>query len=155
LQREYHPQCAVCSPGNAAGLGLRFSLLEGGAVEAPIRCDERFQGYRSWVHGGAISAVLDGAMTNCLFAAGIVAVTAELKIRFRRPVRTGTAATVRAWPTRALGPMHLVRAEIRQHGRVAASATGKFMEHTPEPWRATDSDWVGKPGPLVHDETGG
>jgi acyl-coenzyme A thioesterase PaaI-like protein len=35
------------------------------------------------LHGGVISSILDGTMTNCLFAHGTVAVTAELRVRFR------------------------------------------------------------------------
>jgi acyl-coenzyme A thioesterase PaaI-like protein len=132
MQHEYHPRCAICAPQNPAGFGLDFRLLDGHAVEASFSCDERFQGYRNWLHGGAIAAILDGAMTNCLFARGLVAVTADLRVRFRQPLPTGSEATVRAWVERSLGPLHTLAAEIVQGGRVAASASGTFMEYSPQ-----------------------
>lgn len=130
MQNEHHPECVVCARGNPAGLKLEFGLVAPGTVEASFVCDSRFQGYRDWVHGGVVSTILDGAMTNCLFLCGLVAVTAELKVRFRRPLPTGSKATVRAWLDDMVGPIHIVRAEINRGGRIAASASGKFVEHS-------------------------
>jgi len=132
MQHEYHPNCAVCAQENPAGFGLNFRVLDSHAVAASFTCDPRFQGYRNWLHGGAIAAILDGAMTNCLFARGLVAVTADLRVRFRQPLPTGSEATVRAWMERSLGPLHTLAAEIVQGGRVAASASGTFVEYSPQ-----------------------
>jgi len=127
-QGVFHPDCWVCAGRNGDALALSFRLLAGQAVEASFRCDERLQGYSGWLHGGTIAAILDGAMTNCLFAAGHAAVTAELKVRFRHPVPVGADATVRAQCTRRLGPLFIVRAEIRHQGRIMATGEGKFIE---------------------------
>lgn len=130
MQSEYHPDCVVCGRDNPTGFGLEFRLVAPQTVEASFACDRRLQGYRDWVHGGVVAAILDGAMTNCLFLCGLVAVTAELKVRFRRPLPTGTGATVRAWLGDTVGSLHIIRAEIRHGGRIAASAFGKFIEHS-------------------------
>ena len=130
MQSENHPNCVVCGTDNPAGFGLEFKLVAPQTVEAAFTCDGRFQGYRGWVHGGVVATILDGAMTNCLFLCGLVAVTAELKVRFRQPLPTGTGATVRAWLGDGFGSLHTVRATIRQDGRIAASAHGKFIEHS-------------------------
>ena len=130
MQSEHHPDCLVCGRDNPTGFRLEFRLVAPQTVEASFVCDRRLQGYRDWVHGGVVATILDGAMTNCLFLCGLVAVTAELKVRFRHPLPTGTTATVRAWLGDTVGPLHTVRAEIRHDGRVAASAFGKFIEHS-------------------------
>jgi uncharacterized protein (TIGR00369 family) len=98
-----------------------------GGVEGSFACDEEFAGYPGCVHGGVVSSLLDGAMTNCLLARGCVAVTADLRIRFRQPVATGRPATVRAWLDRSRRRVHVVGAELRQGGKVRATAVGKFM----------------------------
>ena len=123
-----HPRCAVCGRTGHCGLGLRFRLCPDGAVEAEFNCPERFQGYRGILHGGVTSSLLDGAMTNCLFARGITAVTGELNVRFRHPIRLGVPLLVRASITRSQPPLHVAEAEIVQDGQVRARAVGKFME---------------------------
>jgi uncharacterized protein (TIGR00369 family) len=126
-----HPLCIVCGQANGNGLGLRFLRRDAGGVEATFECDPRFQGYKGMLHGGIISCLLDGAMTNCLFAHGIVAVTAEMKVRFSQPVEVGATLVARAHITRSQAPLHLVEAQIVQDGQVKAKATGKFMERPP------------------------
>jgi len=75
-----------------------------------------------------IASLLDGAMTNCLFAHGLVAMTAELKVRYRKPVFIGQEMTIRAWITRSQPPLHLLEAELKQEGCIKAIASAKFME---------------------------
>jgi len=74
--------------------------------------------------------LLDGAMTNCLFAHGEQGITGELKVRFRHPVVTDRPAVVRAWIDRSLPPFHVLRAELIQDDWVKAKATGKFVERS-------------------------
>lgn len=123
-----HPHCVVCGRENDCGLDLRFRVQPGGDVEAEFHCPERFQGYDRMLHGGVTSSLLDGAMTNCLFARGLVAVTAEMTVRFRHPIATSEPLQVRATITRSQSPLHVAEAEIIQRGQVKARATGKFME---------------------------
>lgn len=123
-----HPRCIVCGRADQCGLGLRFSLRDDGSVEASFECGERFQGYKGLIHGGVATSLLDGAMTNCLFAHDIVAVTAEMTVRFRHPIALDVPVTVRAHITRSQNPLHIVEAQILQAGQVKAKANGKFME---------------------------
>jgi len=109
-------------------MGLEFRLRADGSVTADFACDADFEGYGGMLHGGVISAIADGAMTNCLFAHGIAAVTAELKVRFRHPMKVGTPLTVTARITRWAEPLFVVEARLVQRGRLKATATGKFMQ---------------------------
>jgi acyl-coenzyme A thioesterase PaaI-like protein len=138
---EAHPNCVVCGANHESGLQLEFTLLEDGSVQATFDCDEAFQGYPGLLHGGVISSVLDGAMTNCLFAHGQQGITGELKVRFRHPVAINRTAIVRAWVDRSMPPLHILRAELIQDEWVKAKATGKFMElpeHVVGTHQATD-----------------
>jgi len=123
-----HHNCVVCDPTNKRGLGLEFAISEDGVVEATFSCDKVFEGYPNCLHGGVVSSLLDGAMTNCVFARGLFAFTAELNIRFLHPVVTGVPATVRAWIDKYFRPLHVVKAEVLQDGEIRATAVGKFME---------------------------
>jgi len=134
LRKESHPGCVVCCPTNGQGLGLEFRIAQDGAVEASFTCDKVFQGYPATLHGGVISAMLDGAMTNCLFAHGHISMTAELNVRFRQPVATDHPAKVRAWITSSMRPVHELAAELVQDGVVKASAKAKVLEKAAMGW---------------------
>jgi len=129
-RRTAHPSCIVCGRADECGLGLRFSVQQDGGVVAHFACRRHLQGYEGILHGGIVSALLDGAMTNCLFAHGITAVTGEMTIRFRHPIRLRTAVTVCGRIARSQWPLHVAEAQIVQDGRVMAKARGKFMERS-------------------------
>ncbi|MFW6066613.1 MAG: acyl-CoA thioesterase domain-containing protein [Planctomycetota bacterium] len=127
-----HPACIVCSHAHECGLGLRFRVLPDGSVDADMPCNAAFEGYVDVVHGGVVCCVLDGAMTNCLFARGLTGVTAKMELRFRHSVMVNRPAAVRAWPVRTTGSVHVLRARLVQDGEVKAEATGTFMEKEPK-----------------------
>jgi acyl-coenzyme A thioesterase PaaI-like protein len=127
MRARAHPNCVVCSAANGRGLRLEFRTCEDGGVQATFDCREGYEGYPSVLHGGVVSTLLDGAMTNCLFAHGHPGVTAEITVRCRHPVRTGRTATVRAWIEHRSPRLHVLRAELTQDGQLKATARGKFM----------------------------
>jgi uncharacterized protein (TIGR00369 family) len=127
MQRQHHPGCLVCGACEA-GLDLDFNLAEDGAVEATFDCASALQGYPDRLHGGIICTLIDGAMTNCLFAHGLAGVTAELKVRFRRAAVLGKPARVRAHISERLAPLFRLRAEVVQEAAVVASAEGTFVD---------------------------
>jgi uncharacterized protein (TIGR00369 family) len=96
-------------------------------VCAAFCCGHTLQGYQDYLHGGVIASLLDGAMTNCLFAHGQIALTAELKIRFLHPVMCEHAGLVRAWIDRSHDSLQVLKGEVAQGGQVKARATGKFI----------------------------
>jgi acyl-coenzyme A thioesterase PaaI-like protein len=128
LRNDSHPGCVVCCPSNVHGFGLEFHIVNGSSVEASFSCDKVFRGYPAMLHGGVVSTLLDGAMTNCLFAQGHIAVTVELSVRFRHPVATDNPAMVRAWITSSTRPVHDLAAELIQDGEIKATAKARFLE---------------------------
>ncbi len=123
-----HPECFVCAAHRPNGLGIRFRAGADGSIRATFERGRLFQGYRGMVHGGVISAILDGAMTHCLFARGKGGVTARLIVRFLRPVGAGRPAEVRAWLKDYSPPLYVLESELSQDGKVAARATAKFID---------------------------
>jgi acyl-coenzyme A thioesterase PaaI-like protein len=130
IQSEVHPFCMVCGQSNPFGLGVKFKSETDGSVTATFLGHAALEGFEGCLHGGMIASLLDGAMTNCLFAHGCVAMTGELRVRYREPVQVGEEMSVRAWIKHSLPPLHILAAELKQGGRVKATATAKFMERT-------------------------
>lgn len=126
---QAHPRCVVCNPNRDGGLRLDFAPTADGGVEALFHADARWEGYPGFVQGGIVSSLLDGAMTNGLFARGTVNVTAEMTVRFLEPLLLDEDAVVSAHVERDRPPLRIVNAEVRQGGRVKATARGKFLPH--------------------------
>ena len=89
--------CFVCGKKNTAGLGLEFGQnAASGETEARVAFPVQFQGWRSTVHGGLLATVLDEAMIKAAAAAGNKCVTAEITVKYRKPVLTGEPCLVAA-----------------------------------------------------------
>ena len=133
---RHHARCWVCGQANTHGLDVLFRSIGGGEVEGTFACSDAYAGYDGLLHGGVISSLLDGAMTNCLMARGMVGLTVELRVRFRRPVLTGRPAPLRAHPAGQRGPVARVAAELWQEGELLVTAEGKFLPHPQQRWTA-------------------
>jgi acyl-coenzyme A thioesterase PaaI-like protein len=127
IQQEEHLHCLLCGQNNKRGLKLDFRPTDDGGIETSFECSKTLQGYKDIIHGGVISALLDSVMTNCLFAHGIKAFTAELNTRFLTPVRTKGAVTLRANIEKSSGSYYILKASLTQGQTVKAKATGKFI----------------------------
>jgi len=128
LRKINHPECILCGQDDRLGLGLNFTVTDDGSVTTDADCDEFFQSYSGQLHGGILALLLDGAMTNCLFAVGVTAVTGELAIRYLHPVTAGKPVKLTARLKKTRPPLYLVEAELCQDGETAARASGKFIE---------------------------
>ena len=122
------------------GLHLQFSTTADGVRAAFIPRPEH-QGFEHVVHGGIISTVLDEAMAWAIAAAGIWAVTGEMRVRFRNPLHVGEATTVAATVDTSRGRLITASATLTRDvdGAPIATATGTFMRVNPETeaaWRA-------------------
>ena len=129
---RYHSRCPVCGDVNPHGLRVAFNACDNDTVEATVVCSPDREGYAGRLHGGVVASLLDGAMTNCLFSFGIQAVTGELLVKLMLPLKAGAPIAVRGWIERRRPPLYLLRAELRQYGRLSARGTAKFVRtHNP------------------------
>jgi acyl-coenzyme A thioesterase PaaI-like protein len=127
-KRQAHPGCISCRPEDTRGLALEFSVRTDRGVEAEFPCSQFYQGYPGFLHGGITSLLLDSAMTNCLFAHNITAVTARLIIRFILPVSIDQPAVSRAWIRECEPPLYVLEAELVQGDRILVRASAKFID---------------------------
>jgi uncharacterized protein (TIGR00369 family) len=125
-----HADCMVCGDidRNAASLNLAFVAAPDGSVTASYRTSARHQGYAGILHGGMISTLLDAAMTHCLFARGIAAVTAELVVRFVAPVETSRQVELSARLIESRRRTYRLEARLTSGTRLLARATARFIE---------------------------
>ena len=120
--------CFVCGKDNECGLNLSFAA-RGREIRTLWTPQERHCGYSGVVHGGVISAVLDEIMgwAGWLHYRKYY-LTAELTVRFKKPVRAGEEYSVRAELTRTTRKIYQSEGWIEDDsGVLHASGSGKFV----------------------------
>ncbi len=93
---ELNPHCVVCGHQNPQGLQLTFRL-DGKGVIAEWVPGKNWESFQGVIHGGVISTVLDEAMSKVIIAQGLEAFTMDLRVRFKRKLRTGEMVWARGW----------------------------------------------------------
>ena len=120
--------CFVCGGQNPRGLNLPFFGDDDG-VTAEFTPDKSLAGYEDTMHGGIISTVLDEAVIWAAFnATGRYGVTAELTVRFKKPVIVERTYIITGRLTDDMSRMWKAEAQLTdESGKVFASAVGKIM----------------------------
>lgn len=126
-----HAECLLCGGDNPLSLGLAFEPDGEGGVFADFKPHARLQGYAGILHGGVSAALLDAAMTHCLFHRGVRAVTADLRVRYAHPVPYDRLLHLQARVTEEKPPLHRLRSELTLGGRVLVWAKATFCESPP------------------------
>jgi uncharacterized protein (TIGR00369 family) len=138
LVKEFdHAACLLCGTENPWSLGLTFVPDSNGRVCTVLKADERLQGYAGMLHGGVSAAVLDSAMTHCLFHLGVRGVTADLRVRYVKAVPLNAGVELRAWVTVETPPLYRLKAELTLAGEVLVWAEATFCEITTKEKNAT------------------
>ncbi|MBD3258715.1 hotdog fold thioesterase [candidate division GN15 bacterium] len=124
--------CFVCGEDNQHGLQAKF-YFDGKQAISSLTATDAFEGYRGIYHGGILSAMLDEVMIKAILAQDIFAVTAELTVRFVKPVTTGDSLTFIGRVTETKGRMYMTEGEVvGSDGSAYATATGKYIKARPE-----------------------
>lgn len=91
--------------------------------------DADLEGFEGIVHGGIVSTVLDEAMAQVVSASGIRALTAEMRVRFRKQVSSGQPLQLQGWiERRDKRIIHTEAALTSADGIELAHAWGVFLE---------------------------
>ena len=125
-----HGYCLMCGERNPWSLKIVFQAADDGTVGARFQSHRGLQGYDGILHGGVISALLDAAMTHCLFHRGVRAVTGDLRVRFLQSIPCHAALDLRAWVLSARPPLYRLKAELMNQACLAAWAEAKFMQQS-------------------------
>ena len=120
--------CFVCGESNPRGLNVRFNQV-GDKVVVETVVSPEFEGYPGRVHGGVVSALLDETIGwACSAATHRLFLTAELTVRFKRPVPGGEPIVVTGRMTELTGRVALAQGRIEDsRGRLLAMARGRFV----------------------------
>ena len=120
--------CFVCGPENRIGLNANFLVDEQNRTsEVSVSLPESYQGWQGVVHGGIISALLDEAAIYACRPILLHGVTAELNIRFRKPVPTKTEVKIQAAVVSLKRKIALVRSSMFCNGELMAEADVKVL----------------------------
>jgi len=121
--------CFVCGDKNHVGLKARFYFDENAQkAVCDITADELYAGYRNIFHGGITSTLLDEIMIKALLAEDLFVVTAEMTVKFKKPVHSGDKIHFEGWKTGQKGPLYLTQGRaVNQAGDIVAEATGKYI----------------------------
>jgi acyl-coenzyme A thioesterase PaaI-like protein len=123
--------CLVCGRDNPSSLKARFYEIEGGELLGVFAPLEIHQSYPGRVHGGVITAMLDETIGRAVNVDDPDAwgVTAEITVRFRKPVPLGEEVRVVGRITRDSRRLFEGSGELLlADGTVAAEATGRYMK---------------------------
>ncbi|MGB8658305.1 MAG: PaaI family thioesterase [Candidatus Zixiibacteriota bacterium] len=122
-----YPQCFVCGDKNPYGLNVPF-FLDDDKVVAEYTAGSHFQGYKDILHGGILSALLDEVMIRAVLAQGIMSLTSEMTVRFKKPVRVGDRLSLEGRLVEDKGRFLLAEGKItNQDQEVVAAGEGKFF----------------------------
>lgn len=83
-----YANCFVCGEANPIGMKLDFEYSEEAAwtwFDSPAG----YEGYHGVIHGGIIATILDEVMAKVILSKNLVAVTADMNIRYRKPLPIG------------------------------------------------------------------
>lgn len=127
-QLKGSPMCFGCGADNPIGLHLKFDF-DGQRVVASFVVRDEHQGFSGLMHGGLMATLLDEAMGRLIHELGENAVTAELGVRLKKPVRPGDTLVVSAELVGRNGRLLDLAAQASfPGGPIAAEANAKFLK---------------------------
>ena len=86
--------CFCCGKENEKGLKLVFEYPEEGKAVTSLIIPEYFTGWADITHGGLISMLLDEVMAHACIGLGLQGVTAEMTVRFLKPLTVNTEVKI-------------------------------------------------------------
>ncbi len=122
-----HCNCLLCGDSNPIGLGLKFVCLSDGRVHTTLRGLRILQGYNGIIHGGVMCALLDAAMVHCLFYQKVKAVTADMNVRFHKPIPINLILDLYGELVSSKRNLFYMKAEIFCNDELMVESNAKFM----------------------------
>lgn len=124
---------------------MDFYMPEPGTVRAEVSVPKHFEGYPGVVHGGIVASILDegGGRSQMMDDAHFM-VTAQLHVRYRKPVPTATPLLVIGTAGERRGRVAHAHGEIRaKDGEVLAEADLVLVDMPEKLMRDLDADALG------------
>lgn len=125
LRRLGHRKCLACTHPR---LKLDFTMDGPHRLRSSIDFTEEMTSFNGMVHGGVLALLIDEAMTCALMAEGHYGATAELNLRYRRPVRVERTAYISVTVDSSYNQLYKLNAVVKQQGEICTSAEGRFIK---------------------------
>lgn len=122
--------CFACGVNNPIGLKLDFAY-EGDEYVTYFTPQKEHQGWAGVTHGGIVGTLMDEVMARQIHAQGIMAVTGELNIRFKKPAIVGTRIRFAGKIVSESGSGRVISTIGKAtdgNGIIIAEATGKIVK---------------------------
>lgn len=122
--------CIICGIENALGVKAGFYNMEDGSVGAIFTFRKEHQSYPERVHGGMISALLDELAGRALWVEDekSLGVTANMSIKFRKPVPYDKKLFGRGYITKRSGKIFTAEAQIIDENKnILAELVGNYV----------------------------
>ncbi len=120
--------CFCCGADNARGLRLSIAYPEKGTAETSLVVPDWFSGWRNMTHGGLFATLLDEIMAHACMAIARQAVTAEITVRYQKPVQTGARVRALGKVEEGRGRVLVTRGWIYDDGgAVVAEGSARFI----------------------------
>ncbi len=148
LEAKLDNPCFGCGGANSRGMKLEFEQDDARQrIVGRFRLGQEYQGGSGFLHGGIIALLLDEAMGKAARFHSEHAVTAELRVEYKRPIPAGAEIVVEGFVTRRDGRQLYHEGEIRTAaGALLARGEGRFVVIDREKYRARrDGNRAGKP----------
>ena len=120
--------CFVCGKKNPQGLKLSFQNSNGRIV-SEFTPSKIHQGYKDIIHGGIITSVLDEAMIQAAISEGMIPLTAEITVRFKKPLLANVETIVEAEITKKGSRLTEAASRLlkKDTGDIIAEASAKMV----------------------------
>jgi uncharacterized protein (TIGR00369 family) len=121
--------CFGCGGANSRGMRLAFEQDDvRQRIVGRFCLGEEYQGGSGFLHGGIIALLLDEAMGKAARFHSAHAVTADLRIEYKKPIRVNTEIVVEGFVARRDGRQLYHEGEIRNEaGDLLARGEGRFV----------------------------
>jgi uncharacterized protein (TIGR00369 family) len=120
--------CFICGPRNPIGLKVKpVRDAQAGTASLAVTIPPEFQGWEGLAHGGIVAALLDEVAAYAGMAVSTQIVTAELNVRYLKPVPTGVSVAVNAKIREIVRRSVWVDAALEHDGVVLARAEARMM----------------------------
>jgi uncharacterized protein (TIGR00369 family) len=121
--------CFGCGGANTVGMKLEFEAdTDSGHVAGRFKIAKEFQGSMGMLHGGIIATIMDEAMGKVCSLSDVRAVTAELSVRYLKPIQVDQEIVVDAFQVKREGRELFQECTIADAlGKVLARGTGRFV----------------------------
>ncbi|HNT28516.1 MAG TPA: PaaI family thioesterase [bacterium] len=121
-------KCIVCGKDNPHGFQLKISTdREKGRAWCTVTIPEKYIGWERFIHGGITSMLLDEMMAHAAIALGRFCVTAEMKVRFKRPVLPDVPLSVEGEVISRNDRIITTKAVMKDGDTVLAEAEGRMV----------------------------